>query len=91
MDKEYASQIAIEALSYIAGDQELLNQFVSLSGLQPDQISQIADTPAFLAAILDFLRTDDTKLLAFSSSRNIEPDLIYKAKITLDPEINYDQ
>ena len=65
--------MAISALGWIAGDEERLNRFLSLSGLEPGQIREIAGEPGFLGAVLDHLLADDAALQLFAADQGIDP------------------
>ena len=80
-----AEAIAIKALGFLSADQELMGRFLTLSGLDPADLREIASEPSFLAAILDFLLTDDSLLLAFASNNGLSPEEIITAKARLDP------
>ena len=57
---ETAETIAIQALGFLSSDSELLGRFLALSGLDPSAIRDVASEPSFLAAVLDFLLSDDS-------------------------------
>jgi len=40
MDKEQAETIALQALSFLAKDEELLGSFLANSGLSPDELKK---------------------------------------------------
>jgi len=86
MTPETASTIAISGLQFIAGDDEQLSRFVSLTGVSPDEMRQVATSPAFLEAVLDFFMGDEPTLLAFAASANLKPQDIPRAKHTLMPQ-----
>ncbi|MEM9332084.1 MAG: DUF3572 domain-containing protein [Pseudomonadota bacterium] len=85
MTPEHATSISISALQYIAGDQEQLARFLSLTGLAADDIRALAETTDFLSAVLDYLLNDEPTLLAFAASSNLDPADVSKAKLTLNP------
>jgi hypothetical protein len=80
-----AQSIAIEALGYLAGDPERLEQFLALSGLGPGNLRAAAAEPGFLAAVLDYLGSDETLLLAFANSAGRDPATLAKAREILAP------
>lgn len=82
---EAAESIAIKALAFLSNDSELLGRFLALSGLDPSDLRTVAQEPSFLAALLDFLLTDDSLVLAFASNNALRPEDIVMAKATLDP------
>nr|WP_321525328.1 DUF3572 domain-containing protein [uncultured Cohaesibacter sp.] len=82
---EEAETIGIKALGFLSNDPDLLGRFLALSGLDPSSLREIASEPSFLAAILDFLLSDDSLVLAFASNMTIAPEDVITAKLRLDP------
>ena len=80
-----AEALAIEALTFIAADSRRLETFMALSGLSVDHLRSAAAAPGFFAAILDFLATDETLLLAFAANAGRDPASITKARQSLAP------
>lgn len=71
---EDAQTVALKAIAFIAGDDELLSRFVALTGCGMDEIkSRIAD-PAFLGGVLDFILNDEPTLLAFVEAEQLAPE-----------------
>ncbi|MEN8919164.1 MAG: DUF3572 domain-containing protein [Octadecabacter sp.] len=65
MTPERAEHIAISALAWLAGNDELLPLFLGSSGAEADDIRAQAENPAFLGSVLEFLTMDDTWVVAF--------------------------
>ena len=80
---ESAHLLAIEGLSFIVNDEEVLGRFMSLSGLAPDDLRVAAGEPEFLAGVLSFLMEHEALLLAFASSAGIPPNHVTGAHLTL--------
>lgn len=72
--------IAIGALSWIASDGEMMNRFLGLTGIEPDQIRDVASEPGFLAAVLDFLLAHEPTLIRFCEDNEIQPKLVAQAR-----------
>jgi hypothetical protein len=85
MNTDHATNIAISGLQHLAGDTELLSRFVSLTGMTPDDMRSAGTSSEFLGAILDFYLGDESTLLAFTASANINPADIQKARFALVP------
>ena len=73
MTPEAAKALAIQALTFIAGDGERLGRFLAVTGIGPAEIREVARERGFLAGVLDHLAADDRLLLAFSSETGIDP------------------
>ena len=80
---ENAQLIAVEGLSFIANDEEMLVRFMNLAGLAPDDLRVAAGEPEFLAGVLSFLMEHEALLLAFASSAGIPPNHVAGAHLTL--------
>lgn len=60
--------IAIEALGFLAAEPERLDRFLALTGLDPASLRTAAGESGFTAALLSYLASDDTVLLAFAQA-----------------------
>lgn len=78
-----AEEIAIRALSFLAGEPEHLSRFMALSGMDPDDIAEQAASPHFQIALLGHLMSDEALLLTFCGNENIAPELIAPAHYVL--------
>ncbi|PKQ07541.1 MAG: DUF3572 domain-containing protein [Alphaproteobacteria bacterium HGW-Alphaproteobacteria-12] len=83
MNKDEAERLAICALSHIAADDDLLGDFLALSGLSPDELRSHAGEPEFLGGILDFILADEARLVAFCKAEEIRPRLPATARRAL--------
>jgi hypothetical protein len=85
LTKAAAESIAIEALTFLAGNPARLDRFLALSGLGRDTLRAAAGEPGFLAAIADHLASDESLLLAFAATTGHAPAMIAKARDILSP------
>jgi hypothetical protein len=84
--REVAEIVAIQALSFIAGEPERLGLFLAESGLGPETLRSAATEPPFLASVLDFVLRDDATVKAFASASQLHPTNIAAARQVLgDP------
>ncbi len=74
-----AQQIAIEALHFIAGEEDILVEFLSVTGLGPGTLRQAAKDPNFLNAVLTFICDDETRLLNCATAINTKPENLFNA------------
>ena len=74
MDRNAAETLALEALAWLAGDEERLGAFLGASGLAPGELRARAQDPDFLVAVLDFLTADDDSVRAFCDSHGYRYD-----------------
>jgi Protein of unknown function (DUF3572) len=75
--------VALQALTYLVTDETLLDRFMALSGLSPNDLQSGATDPEFLAGVLDFFLGNEADLLAFCEAENIAPELPAKARMKL--------
>jgi hypothetical protein len=87
--KAAAESMAIEALGFWAEDFSRLSRFLTLSGLGRDNLRAAAEEPAFLAAVLDHLSSDEAALLAFAVKSGHEPAAIARARELLSPPLEW--
>lgn len=79
IDRAAAEALAIEALTYLAADPELLSRFLALTGIEADQIRQAARSKGFLAGVLRFVAAHEPTLLAFSAAVGRQPADVNRA------------
>lgn len=71
MTQDQAEVVALRALAWIAGDDDLLPQLASATGAGPDDFRDRAGDPAFLAGILGFLLTEDRWVKGFCDAEGL--------------------
>ena len=85
--REVAEIVAIQALSFIAGEPERLGRFLAESGIGPETLRTAATDPHFLANVLDFVMRDDATVKAFAAASQLHPTNIAAAHQALnDPQ-----
>ena len=75
MEQDAAETLALQALAWLAGNEELLPVFLGASGAGADDLRQRAGDPEFLVSVLDFILLDEAWVIAFCESIHIKPDL----------------
>lgn len=63
--RETAETLALRALGWIIGHEELLPIFLGATGTSPDELRRRAADPDFMVSVLDFLLMDDAWVIAF--------------------------
>jgi hypothetical protein len=78
-----AEAIAIDALAFIASDDDLLSRFVALTGLDPAGIR--AETGRFhlLRSVMHHVVEHEDLLIAFASSAGLKPEQVAAAAQSL--------
>jgi hypothetical protein len=78
-----AEILAINALTFLAHSPEDLDRFVTLSGIMPQDLRARAGDPEILAAVLDFMLSDDSRVTAFCEEVGIDPRDLHAARRAL--------
>jgi hypothetical protein len=81
--REVAEIVAIQALSFVAGDPERLGVFLAETGIGPETLRSAAADPHFLAGVLDFVLRDDATVKAFAAASELDPTTIAAAREVL--------
>jgi len=71
MKREAAETLALQALAWLAGNDELLPIFLGSSGASLEDLRGAAEDPAILGAVLDFIMMDDAWVVDFCDGQNI--------------------
>ena len=74
---------ALKALGFLAADADALLRFLSLSGLEIEDLRERAGEPELLAAVLDFLLADDALLSAFAATYGLDIKVVNAARRAL--------
>jgi hypothetical protein len=75
-----AETLALQALAFIAGDDDRLERFIGLTGIDPGALRQIARDPAGLGAVLDYLLGWEPLLLEFTAAQDLPPESVAAAR-----------
>lgn len=75
--------VAIQALAFIAADDQLMSRFLALTGLDVADLRAAAAEPGFLVAVLDFLGGHEPDLVAFAQSADLTPEAVVAARHAL--------
>ena len=81
--REVAEMVAIQALSFVAGDPARLGLFLSETGIGPETLRASARDPRFLVSVLDFVLRDDRTVKAFADAAKLHPTNIAAARQAL--------
>jgi Protein of unknown function (DUF3572) len=83
LTQQQAEGLAIQALTFIAGDGERLGRFLAVTGIGPAEIRVAAREPGFLAGVLDYMASDDRLIAAFASETGLDPADIGRGRTAL--------
>ena len=71
MTPDRAETVALQALGWLAANDELLPVFMGASGASAADLRARATDPEFLGAVLDFLAMDDAWVIAFCDAAGL--------------------
>jgi len=69
--QDSAETLGLRALSWLAGNEDLLPVFLGATGASLADMAARADEGAFLASVLDFLLMDDAWVIAFCDAEGL--------------------
>ena len=72
--------LALQALAFIAGDDDRLERFIGLTGVDPASLRNIAHDPAGLGAVLDYLLGWEPLLIEFAEAHALKPESVALAR-----------
>ena len=73
---EVVEVLAIQALGFIAQDEEQLGRFLAITGMGPAEIRAASRDRHFLVGVLDYVSGDEALLVAFAQHAGIDPTRI---------------
>ena len=83
MQPEQAEMIALQALGWLVGNDELREIFMGASGVSADDLRTRASDPAFLSSVLGFLTMDDAWVVSFCDSVGLQYEQPLQAQYAL--------
>ena len=78
-----AQVMALEALSWVLGRDDLLGNFLNNTGASPQDLAQLAKQPLFLGAVLDFIMEDDQRVTEFCEDHSRPLTSVQAARASL--------
>ena len=75
-EEAIVGELAAQALIFIAQDPDRTGRFLAISGIDPVDIRDRAQDPAFQGGILDYLLTDEALLVEFARWADVEPSFV---------------
>ncbi|MFQ1701756.1 DUF3572 domain-containing protein [Loktanella agnita] len=83
MNSDQAQVIALQALAWLAGNEELCPIFLGATGGSVDDMRARATDPAFQASVLEFITMDDAWVIAFCDHAALKYELPMQARYAL--------
>lgn len=69
--QDSAEMLALQALTWLAGNEDLWPTFLGATGASVSDLSSRAAEPEFLGSVLDFLVMDDAWVIAFCDAHGL--------------------
>lgn len=83
MNRDSAEILGIQALGWLAANEEYLLRFLNLTGVDASGLRARAQDPEFLGFVLDFLLGDDAVIMAFCADSGAAPETPMQARAML--------
>ena len=83
MSQETADTVALQALAWLAGNDDLLPVFLGATGASVEDLRARVNEPEFLLSVLEFLMMDDAWVIAFCDDKAISYDVPMQARYAL--------
>ncbi len=83
MKQDEAEIVAIMALEWIAGNDDLFMNFLNITGESAEGIRHRLAEPEFLAAVMDHLLSSDEAVQSFCAENRITPETPMEARRAL--------
>lgn len=80
MQQDRAETVAVQALGWLAGNDDLLPVFLNATGASADDLRAQAAEPEFLGSVLDFLMMDDAWVIAFCDAAGLPYNVPMQAR-----------
>ena len=81
--QEIAENVALKALTWLVGNEELLPVFMGATGIGAEDLRNRAGEAELLASVLDFLMMDDAWVMAFCDTEGLEYQEPMRARMAL--------
>ncbi len=84
MDREIAETRALEVLTWVLSEDDLIQVFMGATGASQNDLRSNTLSHEFLLSILDFVLMDDRWVISCSKFLNIDPSQIQLVRMSLD-------
>ena len=80
MKQDYAEAVALQALGWIVGQDDLVGVFLGATGVDQSDLRTRVEDPEFLVSVLEFLTMDDEWVIGFCDSAGLSYDTPMRAR-----------
>lgn len=78
--REAAQAMALQALAFLAADNDLLDGFLLNTGLDLGHVRDLAGNIDFQAGVLDYLLSNEPILMSFATGAGMRPEEVVAAR-----------
>ncbi|MEO1549456.1 MAG: DUF3572 domain-containing protein [Pseudomonadota bacterium] len=82
-NSDWAKEIAVKAIIWLADQPDRLGAFLGATGAQAGDLRTAVQDPVFLASVLDFLLMSDEGVVAFAQDSDLAPEDVLRARADL--------
>lgn len=86
MNDPAGDDLAILMFTWIAGNPDLLNRFLGLTGLEPQHLRAFTEEKGFAAAVIGFVAGHEPTLIDFCNDNHVRPEAVSRAWQKLEAE-----
>ncbi len=83
MTADKAETVALQALAWLSGNDELFPMFMGATGASEEDLRNRAADPEFLGSVLDFLMMDDAWVMEFCDQAGLKYESPMQARMAL--------
>ncbi len=80
LDTEQPQVTALKALAFLASDEDRLSHFLLSSGMDLQDLKELANDPNMLAGLLDHVLGHEALLVEFAQSQSCSPESVVRAR-----------
>ncbi|MFP7674305.1 DUF3572 domain-containing protein [Marivita sp. S0852] len=80
LSQDMVEQVALKAIVWLAGNDELLPVFMGSTGADEAAFRENLGSPEFQASVLDFIMMDDAWVMAFCDAHDLPYDRLMQAR-----------
>ncbi len=88
--KDEAETLALQVLAFLLSDSKQISRFLALTGMDPQNLRDVATSPDLQVATLEYLLSDEGLLLMFCQEVGIDPAIVAPAHTLLTGPTAYD-
>lgn len=85
MKRHLADEIGEKAIDFLAASPDLLNGFLNVSGMSPDELLAASEAKTIRVNVLHYIAAQEPTAQAFSEAAGLKPGQLTQVLAFLDP------